>query len=132
MHYLARKTFSFCFNLNAFIVFIYLFYLFFCADITSKNRLTHNRCRGHRRNRLPRTAVVQWGWGEIRCFCRHRPRRLCPLTRRRNAPTCPACPPARPNYVCSTRNTYRPSGKAFRRDCPNAGRNSCIVGGTVR
>lgn len=137
----VRKTFYFCHNFIGFIA-LYCIFLFSFADITSKNRLTHNRCRGRRRNRLPRvavgtvlssvTAVAQWGWGETRYFCPHRRRRHCPPTHRRNAPTCPACPPARPNCVCSTRNTWRPSGKAFRRDWPNAGRSSCTAGGTVR
>lgn len=113
---------------------------------TTRSRRTHNRCRGRRRNRpaetasprsaLERAAAALWAW-ETRCSChqrrrrrRHRPR--FPPIRRLSAPTCPACPPARPSCACSTRNTWRPSGTASSPGSPSAGRNSCTADGTVQ
>lgn len=69
------------------------------------------------------------------CRSCHRHRRHCrprpPPIRRPNAAKCPGCRPARPNCVCFTRNTCRPSGTASRPGWPNAGRSFCTAGGTV-
>lgn len=125
----------------------------YSADITIRNcRRTHNKCLGRHQNRpawagqavkeseespaaAAAAAVVRWGW-ETRCSYRRRrrrrrPRRHCPPTRRQSAPTCPACPPARPSCACFTKNIWPPSGTESNRAWLNAGHNSCTAGGTV-
>lgn len=114
----------------------------------SRRCRTHNRCcHGRRRARLPASAkseqeeeaaaVARWRlveWETCRSCRRHRRRcrPRCPLPiRRPNAAKFPDCRPARPNCVCSTRNTCRPSGTGSKPGWPNAGRSSCTAGGTV-